>query len=149
MCGGEAATATKRRSLIMLKNIGLALAMLTTLLVVPSQAQEKRKMCPLTISVPCEQITGAQKGEVPEYRAEPTRAVEKAGEVCKTECLSDRAWQLSHSKCWWADSKDHNHRTPRFCEKCGTVCKPHGFPKMGHLSRDTNEWTVFRFGGDK
>ncbi len=105
------------------------------------QTKGQQKMCHVMVPqmVPCDQIS---QGEIQPVE----KTTQRTDVVCKTECLSERAWQLSHSKCWWADSKDHKHQTERFCAKCGEVCKPRGFPKMGHQSKDTGEWTVFRFG---
>ena len=127
-----------------MRKMAMATATLA-LMAVPAWANDvakgERKMCTVqvTAQVPCDQVGKSEPVEKAKVEATRPRCVEA--------CLSERAWQLSHSKCWSADSKDHRHSTDRFCnQRCATVCRPHGFPKMGHLSKDTNEWTVFRFG---
>ncbi|MDX6584934.1 MAG: hypothetical protein QOI10_4118 [Solirubrobacterales bacterium] len=64
--------------------------------------------------------------------------------VCITACLTPAQWAACPTKSWWADSKDHRFRTPRFFQQCGTVCKPPGSPNLAYKAADGG-WVVFRF----
>ncbi len=134
----------------MLKHTLIACAVLAVSSSVVFANGAKKGMCVKyePVEIPCPSEAPPAKSEAPpparaEKVSEKTRSDD---DICVQACLSERAWELSHSKRWWADSKDHRHRTERFDTQCGRVCRPRGFPKMGHLSKDTNEWTVFRFG---
>jgi len=74
-------------------------------------------------------------------------------EVCVTACMTPAQWAACTTKSWWADDKLHtwrkgpkysHYKTPRFFERCGTVCRPFGFPNLGYKTAG-GEWVVFRF----
>jgi hypothetical protein len=67
------------------------------------------------------------------------------GEVCVTACMSDSDWARCATKSWWADSKNHADKTPRFFAQCGRVCRPYNSPRLGYRAASGN-WVVFRFG---
>lgn len=61
-----------------------------------------------------------------------------------TACLTPAQWAACPTKSWWADSKDHRDRTPRFFARCGTVERTAGSPNLGYRAADGG-WVVFRF----
>ncbi len=73
------------------------------------------------------------------------QAPRPSSEVCVTACMSPSDWARCETKTWYADSKDRRHATPRFTSRCGTVCKPYNFPRMGYKAA-SGAWVVFRFG---
>ncbi len=83
----------------------------------------------------------------PDPTVTPILVAENQQEMCVTVCMTPAEWAACPTKSWWASSKDQRSRTPRFFERCGTVCRPHGFPRMSYFTTSsTRRHVVFRFG---
>ena len=89
-------------------------------------------------------VTAASASDCQCSRPRPVVRYAPPAQVCSTACLSEAEWAACPTKSWWADSKDHALRTPRFYARCGTVCRPAGSPRMGYLTSG-GRWVTFRF----
>jgi hypothetical protein len=83
-------------------------------------------------------------GQTPSPSQVQAQIKEPQAGVCVTACLTPAQWAACPTKSWWADSKDHRFRTPRFFHRCGTVCRPPGSVNLGYLASDGG-WVVFKF----
>lgn len=122
----------------MLRNIAfviVALALSTT----PSTAQEKGKMCPITIMTSCDQL---KTMGIKEVEAEEASKKVKVEMVTKTVCLSDEDWKRCSGK-WWA-STHGGAKSPVFTDKCGTMTRPKGSPNYSWKNRDGKHY-VFSY----
>jgi hypothetical protein len=84
-------------------------------------------------------------------------------ETCLTACMTPEEWEACPTKSWYADSYDHKFTAPagatprnhiRFYERCGTVCRPMGSPRMAYWfeprkmpdgSNHPGRWIPFAF----
>ena len=132
----------------------VAMVVIVAAMLVPASIQAQ--------SISVQQVSSEVTVAVGQYCEKAPTAFTCGQETCITACMTPEEWKLCGTHTWFADSYDHRFAAPegansgnriRFFERCGTVCRPMGSPRMAYRTHGGTlggvkiepRWVVFPF----